>query len=91
MDHAANRKQFAKKIHEYGAIQEKVAEMVIRQYATESMAYMVAANMDKGAKEFQIEAAIRYSVYVYGWCNPCSSRFLPADTPDSYNVDMLWY
>ena len=60
VDHAANRKQFAKQIHEYGAIQEKIAEMVMRQYATESMAYMVAANMDKGAKEFQIEAAIRY-------------------------------
>lgn len=33
--------------------------MVMKQYATEAMAYMVAANMDKGAKEFQIEAAIR--------------------------------
>ncbi|XP_067947955.1 very long-chain specific acyl-CoA dehydrogenase, mitochondrial-like [Watersipora subatra] len=58
VDHAANRKQFAKHIHEYGSIQEKIAEMVLRQYATESMGYMVAANMDKGAKEFQIEAAI---------------------------------
>ncbi|KAF6035974.1 ACADVL [Bugula neritina] len=58
VDHAQNRKQFAKNIHEYGAIQEKIAEMVMRHYATESMAYMVAANMDKGAKEFQIEAAI---------------------------------
>lgn len=60
VDHAANRKQFVKHIHEYGAIQEKIAEMVLRQYATESMAYMVAAIMDKGAQEFQIEAAIRY-------------------------------
>lgn len=59
VDHAANRKQFASRIHEYGVIQEKIAEMVMKQYATEAMAYMVAANMDKGAKEFQIEAAIR--------------------------------
>ncbi|XP_038642853.1 very long-chain specific acyl-CoA dehydrogenase, mitochondrial [Scyliorhinus canicula] len=58
VDHAANRTQFGNKIHNYGAIQEKVAHMAMLQYVTESMAYMISANMDSGATEFQIEAAI---------------------------------
>uniref|UniRef100_H3CXS0 Very long-chain specific acyl-CoA dehydrogenase, mitochondrial n=1 Tax=Tetraodon nigroviridis TaxID=99883 RepID=H3CXS0_TETNG len=58
VDHAANRTQFGNKIHTYGAIQEKVAHMAMLQYVTESMAYMVSGNMDSGATEFQIEAAI---------------------------------
>jgi len=58
VDHAANRTQFGNKIHNYGAIQEKVARMTVLQYVTESMAYMISGNMDSGATEFQIEAAI---------------------------------
>ncbi|XP_036405038.1 very long-chain specific acyl-CoA dehydrogenase, mitochondrial isoform X1 [Megalops cyprinoides] len=58
VDHAANRTQFGSKIHNYGAIQEKVARMAMMHYVTESMAYMVSGNMDSGASEFQIEAAI---------------------------------
>ncbi|XP_055053762.2 very long-chain specific acyl-CoA dehydrogenase, mitochondrial [Misgurnus anguillicaudatus] len=58
VDHAANRTQFGNKIHNYGAIQEKIARMAMLQYVTESMAYMVSGNMDSGATEFQIEAAI---------------------------------
>ncbi|XP_003458925.1 very long-chain specific acyl-CoA dehydrogenase, mitochondrial [Oreochromis niloticus] len=57
-DHAANRTQFGNKIHNYGAIQEKVARMTMLQYVTESMAYMISGNMDSGAADFQIEAAI---------------------------------
>ncbi|XP_072329567.1 very long-chain specific acyl-CoA dehydrogenase, mitochondrial-like isoform X1 [Scyliorhinus torazame] len=58
VDHAANRTQFGSKIHEYGLIQEKIATMAMQQYVTESMAYIVSGNMDAGASEFQIEAAI---------------------------------
>ncbi|XP_052782753.1 very long-chain specific acyl-CoA dehydrogenase, mitochondrial-like [Mya arenaria] len=58
VDHAAHRLQFGKKIYEFGAIQEKLAEMAIRHYVTESMAYMISGNMDAGFKDFQIEAAI---------------------------------
>uniref|UniRef100_W5NAS7 Very long-chain specific acyl-CoA dehydrogenase, mitochondrial n=1 Tax=Lepisosteus oculatus TaxID=7918 RepID=W5NAS7_LEPOC len=58
VDHAANRTQFGNKIHNFGAIQEKVARMAMLQYVSESMAYMISANMDMGASEFQIEAAI---------------------------------
>ncbi|XP_061664911.1 very long-chain specific acyl-CoA dehydrogenase, mitochondrial [Syngnathoides biaculeatus] len=58
VDHAANRTQFGSKIHTYGAIQEKIARMTVLQYVTESLAYMISGNMDSGATEFQIEAAI---------------------------------
>ncbi|XP_069563751.1 very long-chain specific acyl-CoA dehydrogenase, mitochondrial [Brachyistius frenatus] len=58
VDHAANRTQFGSKIHNYGAIQEKMARMTMLLYVTESMAYMISGNMDSGASEFQIEAAI---------------------------------
>lgn len=58
VEHAANRNQFGKHIIHYGAIQEKLARMAMLQYVTESMAYMLSANMDQGSLEFQIEAAI---------------------------------
>ncbi|XP_055971140.1 very long-chain specific acyl-CoA dehydrogenase, mitochondrial [Sorex fumeus] len=58
VDHAANRTQFGEKIHNFGLIQEKLARMAMLQYVTESMAYMVSANMDQGSTDFQIEAAI---------------------------------
>uniref|UniRef100_A0A665WSF6 Very long-chain specific acyl-CoA dehydrogenase, mitochondrial n=1 Tax=Echeneis naucrates TaxID=173247 RepID=A0A665WSF6_ECHNA len=58
VDHATNRTQFGSKIHNYGVIQEKMARMAMMQYVTESMAYMISGNMDSGATEFQIEAAI---------------------------------
>ncbi|XP_071656287.1 very long-chain specific acyl-CoA dehydrogenase, mitochondrial isoform X3 [Patagioenas fasciata] len=58
VEHATNRTQFGAKIHTFGAIQEKLARMALLQYVTESMAYMISANMDQGAADFQIEAAI---------------------------------
>ncbi|XP_039602847.1 very long-chain specific acyl-CoA dehydrogenase, mitochondrial isoform X1 [Polypterus senegalus] len=58
VDHAANRTQFGNKIHNFGAIQEKIAHMAMMQYVAESMAYMISSNMDMGASDFQIEAAI---------------------------------
>ncbi|XP_060922086.1 very long-chain specific acyl-CoA dehydrogenase, mitochondrial [Limanda limanda] len=58
VDHAANRTQFGSKIHNYGAIQEKLARMAMLEYVTESMAYMISGNMDSGASDFHIEAAI---------------------------------
>ncbi|KAM9308958.1 LOW QUALITY PROTEIN: very long-chain specific acyl-CoA dehydrogenase, mitochondrial-like [Gastrophryne carolinensis] len=58
VDHATNRTQFGSKLHTFGNIQEKLARMAVLQYVTESMAYMISANMDSGAKDFQIEAAI---------------------------------
>ncbi|XP_043348425.1 very long-chain specific acyl-CoA dehydrogenase, mitochondrial-like isoform X2 [Dermochelys coriacea] len=58
VDHAANRKQFGDKISNYGAIQEKVARMAMLHYVTESMAYVVSANMDMKVPDYKLEAAI---------------------------------
>ncbi|KAM4676516.1 very long-chain specific acyl-CoA dehydrogenase, mitochondrial [Discoglossus pictus] len=58
VEHATNRTQFGSKLHNFGVIQEKLARMAVLQYVTESMAYMISANMDSGSKDFQIEAAI---------------------------------
>eukprot|EP00127_Corallochytrium_limacisporum_P004948 Clim_evm22s195 gene=Clim_evmTU22s195 len=58
IDQANQRTQFGDKIKNYGLIQEKIAEMSTRLYATESVAYMVSGNMDKGSEDYQIEAAI---------------------------------
>ncbi|EDO39357.1 predicted protein [Nematostella vectensis] len=58
VDFAANRTQFGAKIETFGAIQEKIARMAMLHYVTESMAYMISANMDSGATDFQVEAAI---------------------------------
>lgn len=58
VDHASNRVQFGSQIHTFGTIQEKIAQMAIKHYVAESMAYMISANMDQGFKDFQIEAAI---------------------------------
>merc|ERR1719295_1175070 len=57
-DHATNRVQFGSRIDGYGAIQEKIAQMSITHYATESMAYMVAGTLDAGYKDYHLEAAI---------------------------------
>ncbi|KAL5005335.1 hypothetical protein ScPMuIL_018791 [Solemya velum] len=58
VEFAGARKQFGRIIGTFGSIQEKIARMIMMQYVTESMAYMVSANMDHGSTEFQIEAAI---------------------------------
>lgn len=57
-DHAGSRVQFGSKLEKFGVIQEKLARMAMCQYVTESMAYMLSANMDQGATDFQLEAAI---------------------------------
>ncbi|EAT43847.1 AAEL004778-PA [Aedes aegypti] len=57
-DHANSRVQFGKKIKEFGNVQEKLARMAMLQYVTQTMAYMVAGNMDTGSKDYHLEAAI---------------------------------
>eukprot|EP01135_Chromosphaera_perkinsii_P001543 Nk52_evm13s207 gene=Nk52_evmTU13s207 len=57
-DHANNRTQFGSKIRDFGLIKQKFAKMAMKCYAAESMAYMLSNNMDRGAQDYQIEAAI---------------------------------
>ncbi|RVE48547.1 hypothetical protein evm_006858 [Chilo suppressalis] len=57
-EHAATRTQFGRKLAEFGTIQEKLARMAMLHYVTESLAYMVSGNMDSGAQDYHLEAAI---------------------------------
>ncbi|CAL8072102.1 unnamed protein product [Calicophoron daubneyi] len=56
--HAVRRKQFGRTLNGFQNVQEKLSTMAVRQYATESMAYMLSGAMDLGAKDYQTEAAI---------------------------------
>ncbi len=69
--YASSRKQFGRPIGAFGAIRHKLAEMVARQYAVESMLYRMAGLMDRSIggrhdgsavlaalEEFAIEASI---------------------------------
>lgn len=59
IEYANQRVQFfGNKIREYEVIRDKVAGMASRLYATESLAYLLASNMDRGMTDYQIEAAV---------------------------------
>ncbi|RDD46071.1 Very long-chain specific acyl-CoA dehydrogenase, mitochondrial [Trichoplax sp. H2] len=58
IEHANNRVQFGQHLIQYQSIQEKIAQMGLSHYAVESVTYAVSNNMDRGIKEFQVEAAI---------------------------------
>jgi alkylation response protein AidB-like acyl-CoA dehydrogenase len=64
--YAKERKAFGKSIAEFGMIQAKLAEMAVRMYANESMAYRVVGEIEarlategilKAAEEFAVECS----------------------------------
>lgn len=57
IEYAHTRPQFSHKLEDFAVIRDKIASMSSRCYATESLAYMLAANMDRGMTDFQLEAA----------------------------------
>ncbi|KAF7249701.1 Acyl-CoA dehydrogenase family member 9, mitochondrial [Varanus komodoensis] len=58
-EYACTRKQFNKKLSEFGLIQEKFALMARTAYVMESMAYLTAGMMDRpGLPDCSVEAAI---------------------------------
>ncbi|XP_054831337.1 complex I assembly factor ACAD9, mitochondrial isoform X1 [Eublepharis macularius] len=58
-EYACTRKQFNKKLSEFGLIQEKFALMAQKAYVMESMAYLTAGMMDKpGIPDCSVEAAM---------------------------------
>ncbi|XP_065081292.1 very long-chain specific acyl-CoA dehydrogenase, mitochondrial-like [Ochlerotatus camptorhynchus] len=57
-EHANTRVQFGRKIKDFGNVQEKLARMAMLQYVTQTMAYTIAGNMDKGSTDYHLEAAI---------------------------------
>ncbi|CAL8383140.1 unnamed protein product [Boreogadus saida] len=58
-EYATTRKQFNKKLSEFGMIQEKFALMATNAFVMESMAYLTAGMMDRpGVPDCSLEAAI---------------------------------
>jgi alkylation response protein AidB-like acyl-CoA dehydrogenase len=55
---AKERKQFSQSISHFGLIKQKVGKMVVNCYVSESVVNMVAGLIDRGQKEYAIEAAI---------------------------------
>jgi alkylation response protein AidB-like acyl-CoA dehydrogenase len=55
---ANQRVQFDKPIREFGLVKQKVGQMVIDCYATESAVTLVAGLMDAGYADYAVEAAI---------------------------------
>lgn len=51
--YANERKQFGKSIHSFGAIQHKIAEMTIRNFASESACYRAGQNIDDAIKSLK--------------------------------------
>ncbi|XP_053723906.1 complex I assembly factor ACAD9, mitochondrial [Synchiropus splendidus] len=58
-EYAATRKQFNKRLSEFGMIQEKFALMALNAFVMESMAYLTAGMMDRpGVPDCSVEAAM---------------------------------
>ncbi|XP_025922194.1 acyl-CoA dehydrogenase family member 9, mitochondrial isoform X2 [Apteryx rowi] len=58
-EYACTRKQFNKKLSEFGLIQEKFSFMAVKAYVMESMAYLTAGMMDRpGFPDCSVEAAM---------------------------------
>jgi acyl-CoA dehydrogenase family member 9 len=55
---ANERVQFGKPIREFGLIKQKLGNMVVDCYASESTVHMVAGLVDQGYKDYAVEAAI---------------------------------
>lgn len=55
---ASDRKQFGKSIAEFGLVKEKIAQMTVNCFVTESIVSLVAHYIDSGVDDFSIEAAI---------------------------------
>jgi len=57
-EYTAARAQTGRPVREYSSTQQKICSMAVLHYVTESIAYVVAANMDHGADDFHLEAAV---------------------------------
>jgi len=55
---STDRKQFGKSISEFGLVKEKLSEMSVNIFATESVVAMVGHYIDSEVEDFSVEAAI---------------------------------
>ncbi|XP_022663789.1 very long-chain specific acyl-CoA dehydrogenase, mitochondrial-like isoform X2 [Varroa jacobsoni] len=57
-NYAMQRQQFGRKIASFGNVQEKLARMHMLHYMTESVAFALSGNMDRGFTDYHLEAAV---------------------------------
>jgi acyl-CoA dehydrogenase family protein 9 len=55
---AETRKQFETPISQFGLVREKIAQMTIDCFASESVVWMVAHYIDSGVEDYSVEAAM---------------------------------
>ena len=55
---AVERKQFGQSISEFGLVKEKITQMTVNCFATESMVSMLGYYIDSGVEDFSVEAAV---------------------------------
>lgn len=53
VQYASDRKQFGKSLHSFGAIKHKIAEMTLRNFASESACYRAGQNIDDAIKSLK--------------------------------------
>lgn len=53
VQYANDRKQFGQSLHHFGAIKFKIAEMIVKNYASESACYRVGQNIDDTISELK--------------------------------------
>lgn len=58
LDHALQRKQFDRRLADFGLIQSKFANMMIENFAAEAMVHTTAALMDSGKYDYSLESAM---------------------------------
>lgn len=72
--HISQRKQFKKNLAEFEMIKEKVAQITIDLYATESMIYLTSGLVDRGDVDYSLESAmckIRATEVAWSAVNEC--------------------
>lgn len=75
--HAKEREQFKKSILDFGMIREKLGRMVSHAYASESMVYLTAGLVDRGAFDTSVEA---------GYCKVFGSEMLWQAVNDAVQI-----
>ena len=58
MDRVHERKAFKKQLKDFGLIKDKIAGMLARTYAVESMTYLTTGLIDSDATDYSLESAL---------------------------------
>jgi hypothetical protein len=87
--YANERHQFNRPISSFGAIKHKLAEMAIRCYATESMAYRTAGLMDRALEGIDPDDTVVYLKGIEEYAIECSIMKVYGSEMMSYVADEM--